>query len=66
MTAAVWVVMMAVWLAALGFGAWWVWPHFTRGELTGDAVASVVWLVMGAAAWLVALQLGRRRFWPRR
>jgi hypothetical protein len=65
MAAAVWVLMMAVWLCALGFGAWWAWPHVARGGLTGDAVASIVWFVIGAAAWLVALELGRRRFWPR-
>jgi hypothetical protein len=55
-----WVLMMVVWLAGLGYGLWWVWPHVERGQLTGDLVASVVWIVIGAAAWGVALNTGLR------
>ncbi|MBI2469273.1 MAG: hypothetical protein HYV62_15880 [Candidatus Rokubacteria bacterium] len=65
MLAFLWILMMLVWLAGLGFGLWWVWPHFERMELTGDLVMTVIWLVIGAAAWVVALNFGRRRFWPR-
>lgn len=57
-----WALMMAIWLGALGYGLWWVWPHVERGQLTGDLVASVVWIVIGAAAWGVALNTGLRWF----
>lgn len=60
-----WVLMMLVWLAGLGFGLWWVWPHFERMELTGELVGALIWLVIGVAAWVVALNFGRQRFWPR-
>ena len=53
-----WVGLMAIWLAALVFGAWWVWPHLERMTLSADLIISLVWLVIGAAAWLVALNLG--------
>jgi len=33
--------------------------------LTADLVFSVVWLVVGGAAWLVALNMGRQRSWRR-
>ena len=62
MIAVVWLVMMIVWLAALLFGVWWVWPHFERMRLTGDLVASVVWLVFGGVAWVLALKLGLARY----
>jgi hypothetical protein len=60
--ALLWGVLMAVWLAALAVGLWWVWPHFERGELTRELVLSVLWLVGGAVAWLVALNAGRAWF----
>lgn len=53
---------MAVWLGGLLFGLWWVWPHFERGELTGDLVLAVLWLVGGGAAWVFALNAGRSWF----
>jgi hypothetical protein len=53
---------MAVWLGALLLGLWWVWPHFERGALTGDLVLSILWLVGGAVAWIVALNAGRAWF----
>lgn len=65
MLALFWIVLMGVWLAGLGLGAWWVWPHFERMELTGDLVFSAVWLVIGAAAWMVAAGLGWQRFFRR-
>jgi hypothetical protein len=33
--------------------------------LTADFVFSLTWLVTGSTAWLVALNLGYRRFWRR-
>jgi hypothetical protein len=33
--------------------------------LTSDLVFSVVWLIIGTAAWLMALNMGYRRFWRR-
>jgi hypothetical protein len=61
----IWVSLMAIWLAALVYGAWWVWPHLERMKLTADLVISLAWLVIGAAAWLVALNLGIQRYWRR-
>jgi hypothetical protein len=60
--AVLWWVLMAVWLGGLLFGLWWVWPHFERGELTGDLVLAVLWLVGGGAAWIFALNAGRTWF----
>ena len=62
---ALWVSMMLVWLAGLVYGLWWVWPHFERKTLSADLVMSSVWLIIGAAAWLVALNLGLQRYWRR-
>lgn len=63
--AALWVAMMATWLAALAFGLWWVWPHIARMAMTTELLVSLVWLIIGAAAWLVALNLGLQRYWRR-
>jgi hypothetical protein len=63
--AILWLAMMLVWMCGLIFGLWWVWPHIQRMALTADLVISVVWLVVGAAAWLVALNMGRQRYWRR-
>jgi hypothetical protein len=60
-----WVSMMLAWMGGLAFGVWWTWPHIQRLALTADLVVSVMWLVIGAAAWGVALNLGYRRFWTR-
>jgi hypothetical protein len=57
--------MMLVWLAALGFGGWWVWPHFARLALTRELLISAVWLLTGSAAWLLALSFGLQRYWRR-
>jgi hypothetical protein len=65
MIAALWALMMLIWLAGLGFGVWWVWPHFERMALTWDLVAAIMWLVMGTLAWIVAFDMGRRRYWRR-
>jgi hypothetical protein len=54
--------MMLAWMGGLALGLWWVWPHIQRLALTADLVVSLVWLVIGTAAWLVALNLGYQRF----
>jgi hypothetical protein len=64
--AMLWVAMMLVWLAGLLYGLWWVWPHFERMAPSADLVMAAVWLIIGAAAWVVALNLGLRRYWPRK
>ena len=66
MLAYLWALLMLVWLGALLFGLWWVWPHFERMQLTGELVAALFWLIMGALAWILALRLGIARYWPRR
>jgi hypothetical protein len=58
-----WIGLMAIWLAALAHGGWSLWPHIERMSLTADLIMSLVWLVIGAAAWLVALNFGIRRYW---
>ena len=50
---------------ALVFGAWWVWPHLERMTLTADLIISLVWLVIGSAAWLVAPSMGITCYWRR-
>jgi hypothetical protein len=57
--------MMLLWLAGLVGGVWWVWPHIQRMTVTADLVFALSWLVVGATAWLVALNFGYRRFWQR-
>ena len=63
--AIVWVLMMLVWMCGLILGLWWVWPHIQRLALTTDLVIGLVWLIIGAAAWIVALNLGLQRYWRR-
>jgi hypothetical protein len=65
MIAYAWLVMMVIWLGALLFGVWWAWPHIAEGRLTGELVAALFWLIMGALAWLLALRLGIARYWRR-
>jgi hypothetical protein len=60
-----WLALMAVWLAALAYGLWWVWPHFERLQFTTELAGSVIWLAMGAVAWIVALRFGLQRYWRR-
>jgi hypothetical protein len=64
--AILWVSMMLVWLAGLLYGLWWIWPLVERMTLSADLVMASVWLIIGAAAWLVALNLGLRRYRPRK
>ncbi|MGH7418428.1 MAG: hypothetical protein ACREKB_11690 [Candidatus Rokuibacteriota bacterium] len=62
MLACLWAAMMLVWLGAWLFGLWWVWPHFERGQFTGELVAALFWLIVGGLAWSVALRIGLVRF----
>jgi hypothetical protein len=57
-----WCAMMLVWLAGLVYGLWWVWPLFERMTVSADLVMAVVWLIVGTAAWIVALNLGLQRY----
>jgi hypothetical protein len=63
--AALWHLMMLLWLVGLVYGVWWVWPSVERLQLTGELAMSLVWLMIGAAAWIFALNLGLRRYWRR-
>lgn len=61
----VWLGLMLVWLAFLIRGVWWVWPAMETMEFTQDLVAGVLWLCMGALAWVLAFNYGRQRYWQR-
>ena len=63
--AALWVSMMLAWMGGMALGLWWVWPLLREMALTPDLVFALVWLSTGTTAWLVALNLGYRRFWRR-
>jgi len=54
--------MMLVWMGGLLLGVRGVWPLLQRPALTPELVVPLVWLVIGAAAWLVALDVGLKRF----
>ena len=60
-----WVLMMLAWLGGLLFGLWWVWPRFEQFRLDAELVMIIIWLTSGTVAWLVAVNLGRQRYWPR-
>ena len=57
--------MMAVWMGGLHLGLRGEWPLVQRAALTADLVIPLVWLVIGTAAWIVAFNVGRQRFWRR-
>jgi hypothetical protein len=61
----VWLSLMVAWLGGLVFGLWWVWPHVERMALSAELFVSLFWLVTGAVAWVLALNLGRQRYWRR-
>ncbi len=63
MKAVLWLLMMAVWLAALLFGVWWLWPSLQRATPGAELVAAGMWVIIGFAAWMLALSLGWQRFW---
>lgn len=62
MAAAAWALMMIAWALGLALGAWQAAPLFTGPAPAADRVVAVMWLVIGGAAWLLALNLGRQRF----
>jgi hypothetical protein len=62
MALALWALMMLAWAGGLALGAWQAWPLFAAPAPPADRVAAATWLVMGAAAWLLALNFGRQRF----
>jgi hypothetical protein len=64
--AVLWHVLMVVWLGGLVSGVWWIWPHVEKMALTADLVAGVLWIAMGALAWIVAFNYGRQRYWRQR
>lgn len=49
-------------MGGLLLGVRGVWPLLQRPALTGDLVIPLVWLVIGTAAWVVALNIGWQRF----
>jgi hypothetical protein len=55
--------MMLVWMGGLLLGLRGVWPLLQRPSLTPDFVIPLVWLVIGSAAWVLAFNFGRQRFW---
>jgi hypothetical protein len=55
--------MMLVWLGGLLLGLRGVWPLLQRPS--PDLVIPLAWLVIGTAAWIVAFNFGRQRFWRR-
>jgi hypothetical protein len=57
--------MMLLWMGGLILGVWGVWPLLQRPALTPELVIPLAWLVIGAAAWIVALNFGLQRFWRR-
>lgn len=65
MKAILWHVMMLIWLGGLVLGVWWVWPTLEQMTPGMDLLAAVLWLVMGALAWIVAFNMGRQRYWRR-
>jgi hypothetical protein len=66
--AALWRAMMLAWLGGLLLGAWQALPLLRdpAAAPTQDLLVAVMWLVIGFAAWALALNLGRRRYWGRR
>ncbi len=63
--AALWLLLMLVWLGALLLGLWQAWPVLRAPALDLERVATGMWLVIGFAAWIVAFNLGRQRYWRR-
>ena len=54
--------MMLAWMGGLLLGFRGVWPLFQRPALTPELFIPLVWLVIGSAAWGVALTFGLQRF----
>jgi hypothetical protein len=56
---------MLIWLGALLLGLWQSWPLFRVPVPVPELVAAGMWLVIGFVAWVVALNIGRQRYWRR-
>jgi hypothetical protein len=54
--------MMLAWLGGLILGVRGVWPLLREPALTPELVIPLVWLTIGATAWVVALNFGLQRF----
>ena len=65
MARAFWILLMALWLGALGYGLFWVWALFARAAPTSELLMTCAWLILGIVAWIVALNMGRQRYWGR-
>jgi hypothetical protein len=65
MTVALWLMLMLAWLGALLLGLWQAWPLFQAPALDLELVAASMWLIIGFAAWLLALNFGWQRYWRR-
>jgi hypothetical protein len=65
--AALWHVLMLVWLGLLLLGAWQALPLLgDAAAAPQDLVVAAMWLIIGFAAWALALNFGRQRYWARR
>jgi hypothetical protein len=56
---------MAVWLGALGYGLFWLWSLLANAAPTSELLMTGAWLILGIVAWIVALNMGRQRYWGR-
>jgi hypothetical protein len=65
MARALWIMLMAVWLGALGYGVFWLWSLVANAAPTGELLMVCAWLILGVLAWIVALNMGRQRYWGR-
>jgi hypothetical protein len=54
--------MMLAWLGGLILGVRGIWPLLREPALTTELVIPLVWLVIGTAAWVFALNVGWQRF----
>lgn len=67
MMATLWHALMLAWLGGLLLGAWQALALVRDPAAAAqDLVAAAVWLIIGSAAWALALNLGRQRYWTRR
>ena len=69
MKASLWHAMMLAWLGGLLLGAWQAALLLLRDPAAAapqDLVVAAMWLIIGFAAWALALNFGRQRFWTRR
>jgi hypothetical protein len=65
MARAVWILMVVVWLGALAYGVFWVWSLLASAAPTSELLMTCAWLILGIVAWIVALNMGRQRYWGR-